>query len=737
MRIHNRPLNLLKFLISRPPNINVLTVVFRLGNKDGRMLYSNKKKKNVATNTESFIGSVAADLTSRFSDASSAAPETSRHLLLQAYSNVKPMLVVNFAASLCAAIVMSNHSAQFAYVWLGVMFLLTIGRWAALAHYRKQINKIPVSDPRYPRIQRHAKIVYGGGLLTAAILWNGLLYQALQTDQEATFFVTIIMAALAGGALGVSAPLKTEGRVYISALLLGGSLVMFISTNPQILMGSLAVIFWFVMIYGHNNNFNALRDVYTLQSTNQALVEELQALNTSLERKVAQRTEELERVALRDPLTDLPNRRGFREMLFNALQAADNVGAKVAVGVVDLDGFKPINDAFGHATGDELLIQVSQRLSQCLGNNNYIARLGGDEFGFIIPKPANEQRLMEIGNMICNELAKSFQLTGVVAEIGASVGISTYPDDTRDVEELCEKADYALYHAKQSRKGTATIFNNSHAEEIRAMAQMEQVLRQANFSEELYVVFQPITDIHSRRTAAFEALARWKSPVLGDVPPGLFIRAAEHSGQILQLTRHLLQRALEGARHLPADQRISVNLSARDIASMDAVHELLEIVKNSGVDPGRIVFEITETALVCDFEQAKNALHELHAIGTKIALDDFGTGHSSLSHLRLLPIDKLKIDSSFISDILTNHTSEDIVRTLIRLCDNMRIGCVIEGIETEAQFQKVCDLGGQFLQGYYFARPMPLVDVAAHLMSEQLAENPMLQSVVAKAQLGN
>ena len=180
-----------------------------------------------------------------------------------------------------------------------------------------------------------------------------------------------------------------------------------------------------------------------------------------------------------------------------------------------------------------------------------------------------------------------------------------------------------------------------------------------------------------------------------------------------------------------------MNLSARDIASMDAVHELLEIVKNSGVDPGRIVFEITETALVCDFEQAKNALHELHAIGTKIALDDFGTGHSSLSHLRLLPIDKLKIDSSFISDILTNHTSEDIVRTLIRLCDNMRIGCVIEGIETEAQFQKVCDLGGQFLQGYYFARPMPLVDVAAHLMSEQLAENPMLQSVVAKAQLGN
>ena len=644
-----------------------------------------------------------------------------RELLLQAFRNVKPMLLVNMAAAICAAIVLAKHNPLFSYTWLTVMTLLTVLRGTGLMIFRKKLEVTEFSSPDYLIVRKNAELIYGTGLLTAAFMWNGLLYTSLRTADEAAFVATVIISALAGGAMGVSAPLKREGRIYISALLIPAAVILATAPEPHVLLGLLSFIFWFVMIYGHTNNFNTLRNAYQLQLENQTLVEDLQSLNTSLERKVVERTQELERAALRDPLTDLPNRRGFHEMLQLQISRVKDTEHKVAVGVIDLDGFKPVNDAFGHATGDELLIQVSQRLEDCLCEEHYIARLGGDEFGFIIPRPQTLQQLEDIGHRICEELARPFKLVGVVAEIGASVGMATYPDDTLDAEELCEKADYALYHAKQSNKGSAIVFDSNHEAEIRDLARMEQVLKQANFEDELYVVYQPVKNAVTCRTYGFEALARWKSPVIGDVPPGLFIRTAERSGQILQLTRHLLKSTLRGAQSIPEDMRISINLSARDIASMDAVDEIVRIVKESDVNANRIIFEITETALVCDFDQAKAALHELHRLGALIALDDFGTGHSSLSHLRLLPIDILKIDSSFISDIMTNPTSEDIVRTLIRLCDNMRIGCVVEGIETHDQHKKVLGLGGRVVQGYYFARPMPLTDIAAHMLSDTRA----------------
>ena len=235
------------------------------------------------------------------------------------------------------------------------------------------------------------------------------------------------------------------------------------------------------------------------------------------------------------------------------------------------------------------------------------------------------------------------------------------------------------------------------------------------------VHFQPLVDIVGQRTVALEALARWTSPDIGPISPDVFIRAAERSGQIVEITRLLVAKALREMRAWPMDVRVSINLSARDIASMENVQRLLDIVRESCVAPHRIDFEITETAIVCDFDQARDALAAFHALGVRTALDDFGTGHSSLSHLRLLPLDKLKIDASFVSDIEHNPASEDIVRTVLQLGRNLRMECVVEGVETEAQRDRVAALGATVMQGYHFARPMPADAVPGYLTGEAVS----------------
>lgn len=647
--------------------------------------------------------------------------ERNYQLLEQASSNLKGMVLVNLVASICAAIAIYPYSAKTALYWLCAVGFITILRastWGRLLH---RLHVHPPAPHEKRAFTRRWSAIYLLGLVSAAAAWIGLLSVAVTISEEIKFLVMIIIAALAGGATGVAAPMKWEGRLYISALLLPSAVVLALNTHSGMLLAFMDVIFWAVMIGGHTNNHRVLLRSLELQLTNTALINDLTELNTSLECKVMERTKDLQEAALTDALTGLPNRRGFQQKLTELLEKSKREDSGLAIGAIDLDGFKPVNDAFGHATGDQLLMEVGERLRNTLGEEHFVARLGGDEFGFIIDGREEIDYLQQIGDMVCRDLAASYSLTGVVAEIGASVGMCTYPWDADTAAELSHRADYALYHAKQARKGTAVIFNHQHEAEIRELANMEQVFRRANLDEELYVVFQPIIHAEDRRTYSFEALARWQSPILGNVPPDMFIRAAERSGFIVEVTRYLITKALKAALSWPKHLRIAINLSARDIASMDAVEGIINVVQSSPIDPGRIVFEITETALVCDFDQAREALNALHHAGVQIALDDFGTGHSSLSHLRLLPFDKLKVDSSFVADINKHQASEDIVRTLIGLCDSMRIDCVIEGVETREHMEKVIDLGANLLQGYYLARPMQQDDIQGYLQTEQTA----------------
>jgi predicted signal transduction protein with EAL and GGDEF domain len=259
------------------------------------------------------------------------------------------------------------------------------------------------------------------------------------------------------------------------------------------------------------------------------------------------------------------------------------------------------------------------------------------------------------------------------------------------------------------------IFSKEHEIQIRQFASVEKCLRNGDLEKELSLAFQPIFDVTRGEAVAFEALARWDSPELGRVPPAIFVRVAERSDFITQLTQILLRKALACARSWPDDIRVSFNLSVRDIASPEAIMKIIAIVQDSGVSPQRIDFEVTETALMRDFDKGCECLKALKALGAHIALDDFGTGYSSLSYVHRLPLDKIKIDRGFIKDIETQPTCRDIVKTVIDLCRNLKLACVIEGMETKEQAQILFGLGGSLMQGYNFSKDMPADAVPAFL----------------------
>jgi diguanylate cyclase (GGDEF)-like protein len=440
--------------------------------------------------------------------------------------------------------------------------------------------------------------------------------------------------------------------------------------------------------------------------------------------------EENSRLANLDVLTNLPNRRQFFDKLHEWLRNAARNDNRFVVGVVDLDGFKSVNDVFGHVTGDQVLIETGRRLKDISNEGVLLARLGGDEFGIILQGDVSEAQINDYGERICTALRSPFLLSNVTVQIAGSIGFATYPEAGTTPELLFERADYALNHVKQHARGRSVIFSREHEIEIRQFASIERCLRNADLDRELSLNFQPIYDVVRQEVVAFEALARWDSRELGRVPPDEFIPVAERADLINNLTQVLLRKALACARTWPEGVRISFNLSVRDIGSAEAILKIITIIENSGVAPERIDLEVTETALMRDFDKGSECLKALKALGVHIALDDFGTGYSSLSYVHRLPLDKIKIDRSFIKEIETQENCRDIVKSMIDLCRNLKLACVIEGMETKEQAEILRGLGGRMMQGYYFGKPMPADAVPGFLAAtDQVPANCAIVSV--------
>ncbi|MGY6158458.1 putative bifunctional diguanylate cyclase/phosphodiesterase [Paraburkholderia strydomiana] len=423
------------------------------------------------------------------------------------------------------------------------------------------------------------------------------------------------------------------------------------------------------------------------------------------------------RLASIDSLTDLPNRRSFFASLRALSEQALATGDGFNVGLIDLDGFKQVNDIYGHASGDLVLQEVGLRLLALAEPGIFFARLGGDEFGVLAQHTQSNETLFELGQRICDSLSQPYRVAGNIAELSGTIGWAAFPDAGKTVTQVFERADAALYVGKESRRGTAVIFSTEHETRIRRSSLVTQELRHAELESELFLEFQPISDVVTMRTIGLEALGRWHNPRLGAVKPEEFIRIAERTEIILRITEVLLHKALAEVPHWPSELYLSFNLSAIDISTSARARRLIDIVAASGVPPHRVSFEITETALTRDFEQARSALTMIKQAGCRVSLDDFGTGYSSLSYVHRLPFDSIKIDRSFMTDVDSNSASKKIVKSVLDLCKNLGLECVVEGLETSSQAEVVKALGARAVQGYLFSRPMRSGAVSGYLQA--------------------
>lgn len=422
-----------------------------------------------------------------------------------------------------------------------------------------------------------------------------------------------------------------------------------------------------------------------------------------------------QRLANQDVLTQLPNRRQFFVQVEQELLLARQTSQCFAVGILDLDNFKPVNDVHGHHIGDLVLVEVGKRLAQVRPNEVRFYRLGGDEYAFHLVTDDEHGSLKQIAYEINQAISQPISIDGLLIVIKASMGACIVCDEFTSAQDLYEHADFALYHVKRTERGNLEIYSEVLEQERLQLNRIDQALRSADIHTELFPVFQPIIDIDAGEVGAFESLARWNSPSIGMVSPAQFIPVAESLGMIAEITKLMFNRSISEMLTWPATMRLSFNLSAYDVTNQAVIKDLISIMHASQLQPGRFVFEITETALLQDFETARENIGLLRQAGAKVALDDFGTGYSSLSHVQHLPLDKLKIDRSFIKDIETNTTSQTIVRSILALCQGMHMECVAEGAETESQVRFLQAMGCQWVQGYYFAKPMPKEQVLPYL----------------------
>jgi diguanylate cyclase (GGDEF)-like protein len=431
--------------------------------------------------------------------------------------------------------------------------------------------------------------------------------------------------------------------------------------------------------------------------------------------------DENHRLAHQDALTTLPNRRSFIAKLDEAILAAQRAPMCFAVALIDLDGFKNVNDLHGHAAGDELLVEIGRRLKGLATPQVFLARLGGDEFGVILADFGSSNDITAFGQEVLGLLRAPCGVSNTTVAIAGSIGVAIFPEAGRTGAELFERADNALYYVKQTRKGQVVIFSDSHRTVVRTNERVEAALRRADLEQELDLVYQPIVDTMTDRIIAFEALARWHSPEIGPVSPQTFLPIAERRQVMGQVTETLLVKALQAARPWPRHISLSFNLSAHDLMNPTTIAAVQRIVLRSGIEPNRVEFEIMETAVMEDFTEVATSIGLLRALGASIALDGFGSGCSSLSRLLLLNVDKIKVDKSFVSELGRSTTAASIIRSIVGLCADLGVGCGVEGVETEKQRALLHDLGCRWMQGYLFGKPVSLTDLPTLLAADDCA----------------
>jgi diguanylate cyclase (GGDEF)-like protein len=422
------------------------------------------------------------------------------------------------------------------------------------------------------------------------------------------------------------------------------------------------------------------------------------------------------RLAAQDPLTGLPNRRVFRaalERISRQPRTADQSAGEIdfAVLFLDLDRFKVVNDTLGHRIGDSLLQQVATRLREPLRENDVLARLGGDEFAVVMSSIESRSALGALAKSLVDVVGQPYEVNGHHIRSSVSIGIAVGRQDGNDEDELLVAADLALYAVKAGKRGTYRFFERSMNQELKDRQRIETDLRDSIDRGNLELHYQPIINLHTNAISGFEALARWRHPVKGLVPPAIFIPVAEDTGLIVQLGEWALKEACRKAAEWPNDIKVAVNLSPIQFSAPNLVDVIECALRETGLAPDRLELEITERIFMENSEHTLSILRHIKKLGVRIALDDFGTGYSSLSYLRSFPFDKIKVDRAFVSDLAEHHGHVVIVQAVVSIARALGMTTTAEGVETDAQHQFLRALGCDELQGYLFSGPVSLEDI--------------------------
>ncbi len=616
------------------------------------------------------------------------------------------LLIVN-VATLSAIYV--TLAPQFLTITLPAFFVAVclVRRW----QWSRPIGACHIELEAAQRMLKQTAIM--SGLLSLGFLiWVLMLDQYAGPTEHATIPVFIAITVLGCMFCLNKLPLPAEIMCFVG---LGGYLIYCVLGGNGVAIAIAANI----MLVGVRV-LKVSRDSFTLFVNHEDSLRQLQA-----ERHQAiMLGDENAQLAHSDMLTQLPNRRYFFAQL-KRLVASANSDTMFLVGLIGLDRFKPINDNLGHVQGDRLLQVIGQALARICDENTQVARLSGDEFGLILLGPADaiERKLQEFNDSI----RKPIELGDVRVSVSCSMGLASYPTAGMTADELFNRAGCALYHAKNHLRGGGVHFSIDLENMLRSEQAIESALQTCNFEQELALAFQPIVYAGQQNLTAVEALARWTSPKLGRVSPEQLFASAERLGIARSITLALFDQALAALHKLPQDVLLSFNLAAPDIADGETIATLLKRIELSGIDAQRLVFEVTETCLIHDFDAARIALKRLRASGAKVALDDFGTGYSSLSSLHLLPLDYVKIDRSF-TPRLGSCEGRQFLSAILNLARSLNLECVFEGIETEAQLMEATLIGCKYLQGYFIAMPSSLDDVLKICAADKLSETQRLSA---------
>jgi diguanylate cyclase (GGDEF)-like protein len=635
-------------------------------------------------------------------------------LLDLAYRNNWANVLVNLAAGsgLAGTLWFQGELSFGMSVWVAVIIVTTAIRLFGGYRYHAERRLVSAFDDT----DFHKWLVrYALGVCSGATLWAlAAIFDLPGQSNESRFVMLIILAGLAGGATGILAPVFRVGRFYLVMLLLPACIVLIVMPEPNYVLAGLGFIFLTVMMVTHRNNHVILYRSLALKHENDGLVDDLREQNritrdwnVTLETRVAKRTRELRNLLVRDTLTGLLNRDGIVSWFEEARASHGN--RAYAVLFIDLDHFKQINDGLSHAIGDLVLKEVSARLREYVDERHAVGRWGGDEFIMILTdQPENLHQLVDqtIGEVRA-AVNRPIHIAGQTLHVGFSTGVAFGMTENPQIAEMIHWADLAAAEVKRSGRGSVHSYDSKLLVEQERRLAINQALRQAMPSDELYLEYQPVVSAKTGEIEAYEVLLRWESGELGRIPPDEFIPIAEESALIVDIGEWVMREACKTILDwsgFAGGPKVAVNVSVRQIVVPRFARMVENLLLETGLPANRLIVEVTES--IFDIRRTQlisEVLSDLHDQGVEIHIDDFGTGYSSLSRLHQIRVDAVKIDKSFILNMDINARA--VIEGAILIAHRFGLDVIAEGIETEQQRSELAAMGVDAYQGYFFARP--------------------------------